>query len=71
MFPIIYFIFTSTKLPIMSILLKILIGVALLFILVVIVCGSALLIVALSHERSWRRSISDQYDMFSNNPKDM
>lgn len=55
----------------MSILLKILIGVALLFILVVIVCGSALLIVALSHERSWRRSISDQYDMFSNNPKDM
>ena len=50
----------------MSIFLKILIGLALLLVLVVVIFATAVFVVVLSHERRWRKSLSDDYKMYSN-----
>lgn len=53
----------------MSIILKILIGLGLLLILVVVIIATALFVVVLSHERRWRKSLSDDYKMYSDEKK--
>lgn len=53
----------------MSIILKILIGLALLLVLVVIVVFGAYLVAVISHERRWRKSISEHYGTFSDEKK--
>ena len=49
----------------MSIILKILIGLVLLLIFVAVIIATAVFVVALSHERRWRKCLSDYYEMYS------
>lgn len=45
--------------------MKILIGLALLLVLVVVIIVTSVFVVVLSHERRWRKSLSDDYKMYS------
>lgn len=47
----------------MSIILKILIGLVLLLALVAVGIGATVFFVVLSHERRWRKCLSDDYKM--------
>ena len=49
----------------MSIILKILIGLVLLLVLVAVIIATAVFVVVLSHERRWRKCLSDDYKMYS------
>ena len=49
----------------MSIILKILIGLVLLLVLVAVVIATSVFVVVLSHERRWRKCLSDDYKMYS------
>lgn len=49
----------------MSIILKILIGLVLLLVLVAVVIATSVFVAVLSHERRWRKCLSDDYKMYS------
>lgn len=49
----------------MSIILKILIGLVLLFALVTVGIGATVFVVLLSHERRWRKCLSEDYKMYN------
>lgn len=49
----------------MSIILKILIGLALLLVLVAVVIATSVFVAVLSHERRWRKCLSDDYKMYN------
>ena len=49
----------------MSIILKILIGLVLLFALVTVGIVATVFVAVLSHERRWRKCLSDDYKMYS------
>lgn len=49
----------------MSIILKILIGLGLLFLALVVIVFVSYLVVVISHERRWRKCLSDDYKMYS------
>lgn len=53
----------------MSIILKILIGLVLLLVLVAVVIATSVFVIVLSHERRWRKSISEHYGTFSDEKK--
>lgn len=53
----------------MSIILKILIGLGLLFLALVVIVFVSYLVVVISHERRWRKSISEHYGTFSDEKK--
>lgn len=60
----------SNKLQhIMSIILKILIGLGLLILALVVIVFVSYLVVVISHERRWRKSISEHYGTFSDEKK--
>lgn len=48
----------------MSIILKILIGLGLLILALVVIVFVSYLVVVISHERRWRKSLSDDYKMY-------
>ena len=50
----------------MSIILKILIGLALLLVTIVVIVFGAYLVAVICHERRWRKTLSDDYKMYSN-----
>ena len=49
----------------MSIILKILIGLVLLLVLIAFVIATSVFVAVLSHERRWRKCLSDDYKMYS------
>lgn len=49
----------------MSIILKILIGLVLLLVLIAVVIATSVFVAVLSHERRWRKCLSDDYKMYS------
>lgn len=49
----------------MSIILKILIGLVLLFALVTVGIVATVFVAVLSHERRWRKCLSEDYKMYS------
>ena len=49
----------------MSIILKILIGLVLLLVLGAVVIATSVFVAVLSHERRWRKCLSDDYKMYS------
>lgn len=49
----------------MSIILKILIGLVLLFALVTVGIVATVFVAVVSHERRWRKSLSDDYKMYN------
>ena len=53
----------------MSIILKILIGLVLLLVLVAVVIATSVFVAVLSHERRWRKCLSDDYKMYSDGSK--
>lgn len=53
----------------MSIILKILIGLGLLILALVVIVFVSYLVVVISHERRWRKSISEYYGTFSDEKK--
>lgn len=53
----------------MSIILKILIGLVLLLVLVAVVIATSVFVAVLSHERRWRKCLSDDYKMYSDGIK--
>lgn len=50
--------------------MKILIALAVLLVLAVSLIVSAVFVVVLSHERRWRKSLSDDYKMYSDARKE-
>lgn len=46
--------------------MKILIGLVLLLVLVAVVIATSVFVAVLSHERQWRKNLSDDYKMYSN-----
>ena len=53
----------------MSIILKILIGLVLLLVLVAVGIGATVFAAVLSHERRWRKCLSDDYKMYNDGSK--
>lgn len=49
--------------------MKILIGLVLLLVLVAVVIATSVFIAVLSHERRWRKCLSDDYKMYSDGIK--
>ena len=53
----------------MSIILQILIGLVLLLVLIAVVIATSVFVAVLSHERRWRKCLSDDYKMYSDAKK--
>lgn len=49
----------------MSIILKILIGLVLLLVLIAVVIATSVFVAVLSHERRWRKCLSEDYKMYN------